>query len=88
MNERRITTDDLLVSLLCAIDEYGENMNLKLTKIKEMHERLAEGGVCKIGYNPMPDGQGVIISGLIGEEQVREWLRLDAMLTHFKTGSA
>lgn len=85
----RFTFDDLLIALLCAIEEYGDNMNLKLSRIKAMHEKLAEvGGLVKIGYNPCPDGESVIITGLIGEAQISEWMRVENMLTHRKVGSA
>jgi hypothetical protein len=83
-----MTEEDLVVLLVAVIDQYGDNMNLKINNIKSLRERLEKEQFVRIGYNPCPGNEAVILTALVGETQIREWERIEKMLTCKQVGEA
>jgi hypothetical protein len=84
----QITDENLIVMLVAAIKQYGKDMNLIIDDFKSVNELLDKDPFVKIGWNPMPDGKGLILTALVGEKKIKEWQAMEKMLTTHKVGRA
>lgn len=83
-----IQEEDLILCMLAVIKQYGENWNLEIKNIGEIYDMLETDTHVRLGFNPLPDGDGVIVTGIIGTKAIQEYERIERMINTSKVGKA